>query len=301
MSANSPNQGLAGPRLNTLWREFAGGVAVPTVALAVVNIAVIAVVWVLSLRGVISLATGSMVATVNAYLVYTVLHEAAHGNIDGGDRRFARLQKALGWISSTLLMFPYPAFRAIHLAHHAHANDPENDPDYWVAGNNMASVLFRCMTLSVVYHAWMLRSESRVLREARPAYIAGMFLVGTLLAATWLAGFFWHALALWVFPAFLTGTLLALLFDWLPHHPHSDQGRRSNSRILLHPMITVPLMWQNYHQVHHVFPRVPFFRYARCFDALRPEFESSGRVYDARRTTGDDCLTNRSGGFSPCS
>ncbi len=31
-----------------------------------------------------------------------------------------------------------------------------------------------------------------------------------------------------------------------------------------------------YHLVHHLFPRVPFYRYGTCFHALRPDLEARG-------------------------
>ena len=266
--------------MRTAWREFADGAAAGTIGLALINFFIAVAVWVLAVRGDISLGIGCTVATINTYLVYTVLHEAAHSNIDGGDRRYARVEETLGWISSALLLFPYPAFRVIHMSHHAHANDPDKDPDHWVAGGNTVSVFFRCLTLNLVYHAWMLRTDSRSVRNVRTAYLVGMFVFSALLAATWFAGLFWYALMLWVLPALLAGTVLAFLFDWLPHHPHGLQGRATNSRILLLPMLTIPLMWQNYHLVHHMYPRVPFYRYARCFQKIRPQLEYEGAAIE---------------------
>jgi len=280
MTANAPEQRPVQGNLRTAWREFAGGAAAGTIGLGLVNLVVAIAVWVLAVRGDISLSAGSAVATINIYLMYTVIHEAAHGNIDGGDRRFARLEETFGWIGSALLLFPYPAFRAIHFRDHANPNDPEKDPDNWVAGSNALDVLFRCLTVSLVYHALMLRTDSRSIRKARPAYFIGMFVLGALLTTTWMAGLFWYALMLWIVPALLAGTVLALLFAWLPHHPHGDQGRMTSSCILLLPLITFPLMGQNYHLLHHLYPRVPFYRYARCFQTVRPLLESDGAAIE---------------------
>ena len=43
------------------------------------------------------------------------------------------------------------------------------------------------------------------------------------------------------------------------------------------PLLT---MWQSYHLVHHLYPRVPFYRYGLCFDDLRPDLEEHGARID---------------------
>ena len=34
------------------------------------------------------------------------------------------------------------------------------------------------------------------------------------------------------------------------------------------------LLGQNYHLLHHLYPRMPFYRYAACFRAVRPVLEA---------------------------
>jgi fatty acid desaturase len=89
-------------------------------------------------------------------------------------------------------------------------------------------------------------------------------------------GLGWEALWLWVVPGLVAATLLAFAFDWVPHHPHSVQGRYVDTRIVAFPMLTLPMLWQNYHLIHHLYPRIPFYRYGACFRELRPELESKG-------------------------
>ena len=38
------------------------------------------------------------------------------------------------------------------------------------------------------------------------------------------------------------------------------------------------LLWgyQNYHAMHHLYPKVPFFRYRRLYRALEPSLRESG-------------------------
>jgi len=67
-------------------------------------------------------------------------------------------------------------------------------------------------------------------------------------------------LLLWVLPGCLAIGLLGFAFDWLPHHPHCVQGRYIDTRVVLVPGSRVLLLGQDLHAVHHLWPRVPFYR-----------------------------------------
>ncbi len=53
-----------------------------------------------------------------------------------------------------ILLHEYKAFRYMHLAHHRDTNNPEIDPDHWVAVNNPFLVLWRCLTIVFWYHQY---------------------------------------------------------------------------------------------------------------------------------------------------
>lgn len=57
---------------HTTWRALSGGVALGTIALGLINVAV--AVWVLALRGAIPLSVGYVVSAINAYCAFTVMH-----------------------------------------------------------------------------------------------------------------------------------------------------------------------------------------------------------------------------------
>ncbi|RMF23676.1 MAG: beta-carotene hydroxylase, partial [Cyanobacteria bacterium J083] len=63
------------------------------------------------------------------HLSGTVIHDASHNS---GHRN--RLVNAiLGHGSALMLGFAFPVFTRVHLQHHAHVNDPDNDPDHFVS------------------------------------------------------------------------------------------------------------------------------------------------------------------------
>ena len=66
------------------------------------------------------------------------------------------------------------------------------------------------------------------------------------------------------------------MFDWPVHHPHTERGRYTDSAILLFPppfriFMDVIFCGHTYHLVHHLYPRIPFFRYRAAWQALKGE------------------------------
>jgi fatty acid desaturase len=74
--------------------------------------------------------------------------------------------------------------------------------------------------------------------------------------------------------AWLGSAMLAFAFDWLPHVPHQSRERWQHTRAVLFPkpirgLMDQLLLGQSYHLIHHLYPRVPFFRYRAVFVRLR--------------------------------
>lgn len=263
----------------TAWRAYVGELAWPTLLLFALVVGGEAIVWWGVLTERMPMWVGSVAATVLAYASFTVLHEASHGNIHGSRLELRPLAELLGWVSGIPLLAPHPMFRAIHLRHHSHTNDPEKDPDYWVRGSNPLAVLGRCATMLSRYE-WDFFfgdvSRTRGAKAVRGQSLVAVALLLALLALLIATGFGRKALWLWVVPGLVAATLLAFAFDWVPHHPHTVQGRFVDTRILAFPVLTLPMLWQNYHLIHHLYPRIPFYRYGACFRALRPQLEAKG-------------------------
>jgi len=264
--------------MKTAWRAHVGGIAIPTVILTFAVLSGTAGLWAAALTGALPLWAAGMLQTVLAYLAFTPVHEAVHGNIGGSAKR-GWMDEAAGWACGALLVAPYPAFKTLHLKHHSNTNDPENDPDYWVAGGNPLSVALRCLTIIPHYDLWILGArggKSPALRRVRRVAVLGLLALAAVMLALTAAGFGVEVLALWVAPAIGASGLLAFAFDWAPHYPHDTQGRFVDTRVILAPGLTPLMMWQNYHLIHHLWPRVPFYRYGVLFRAIRPELEARG-------------------------
>ncbi|MEQ9080693.1 MAG: fatty acid desaturase [Sandaracinaceae bacterium] len=265
-------------RDDAIWRAHVGAFAWPTLLLLLAVIALVAGAWGGVLLGVLPLWLGSLAATLAAYLAFTVMHEASHGNVHGSRRELNWAGELSGWIASVTLFAPYPAFRVLHLRHHSYTNHPEKDPDYFVAGPAWAAPLRCLLTLPRYYEAFLVGSASRssAARRERASMLIGLAAFALLAGGLSLSGLWLEVLALWVGPAIVAAAVLAFFFDWLPHHPHQRRERFHDTRAVDVRLLDAPLLGQNLHLVHHLFPRVPFYRYRAVFEAARERLAREG-------------------------
>ncbi len=268
--------------LSKVQRPAMAGVAWPSVMLffGLVSVAVINIA--LAMSGFVPLWVGGLVNFVVLYLSAHINHEATHKNLSGTVARAHWLNEGIGQFGSFWLFLPFPAFRAVHLTHHRVTNDPALDCDMWFAVKHPLSVLLRCCSLLVGYEMTLHRLVRRgivpksVIWETMAQRLGWLALAVALTAL----GFGTEVLVLWVLPALAVMPVLAFLFAYVVHHPHSDQGKLQASNIWLtrqkrlQPLLTGIFLFQNYHLVHHLYPRVPFYRYGEVYREQQEKLKS---------------------------
>ncbi len=265
---------LADPELTRLLAT--PRVAWPTLVLFVVSLLLFAGATALALAGRIAPVMAIALNTLAAYWLFTVFHDAAH-------RALGESQKLNDWIGriSTLALFPFPifkAFRFIHMQHHRFANDTSGrDPDAYTGGGPALLLPLRWATVDFNYYRFYLAHwQSRPAAERRETLLALAFGV-TACAGLILAGAGEALLLYWLLPGRLAIAVLAFAFDYLPHHPRNSTQQENpwqatNNRVGLEWLLTPVLLWQNYHLVHHLYPRVPCYRYLRIWRQGEPVF-----------------------------
>lgn len=225
-----------------------------------------------------------------AYLMYMPLHEAAHDNVRGQFKEYQWLNDLVGHVSSIPLWFSFRAHRLSHKKHHAHTNEPKQDPDYFISGK--AWRIFPKMVVgSIIQIVYALESllpgknilperivkkmeamsSVEILRHERQFYYVCL----TVFVMLSLTGYFWQALLLWYLPSRIGQFLIALLFGWLPHHPHKELGRYRDTRITLFPGSRLLLRGQDRHLLHHMFPRIPHYHLPALFKEIRPHLQAN--------------------------
>jgi len=206
------------------------------------------------------------------YVGFTPMHEAVHGVAH--ERR--RVNGLVGRMGALPLTVSLPLFRGVHLAHHAHTNDPAQDPDYVVSMRPRWLLPLWCLGILVSYHAaFYLRRLWRTPGQLAEALVVDAALAATILlslAGGWFDAFF----VVWLGPAMAALVFLAFAFDFVPHYPYDTRARYYDTRIYPGAALNALLLGQNYHLVHHLWTTIPWHRYRRVFSEIEPELARRG-------------------------
>ena len=264
--------------------QYIGHIGWPTIALGLVIPTCYTSVVILTFAHILPLWLAMPAIALLTYLAYTVLHESAHSSICGGHSSYRWLNELLGYLAGWILMIPLTAHRHEHLAHHRHTNDELNDPDFHVGQMNKsfsiavhAALRITLVQFSYYFnYRWNKASSKQNLIYCAEIAVALAPRFGVLLTGYWLEG-----LALFVV-AWLTGAVVLIyLFAYVVHKPNDQQGRYlDTSTILAKSPFQTPVTWlwmfQNYHSIHHLFPRVPFYQYRKLYEEIADVMEAKG-------------------------
>jgi fatty acid desaturase len=223
----------------------------------------------------------------------SVQHEALHGH----PFRDARLNAALVFPALGLLV-PYGRFRDTHLAHHLDAvltdpyDDPEtnyHDPAVWAAMprwrravlefNN--TLLGRLVVGPAVGMAGFLSADLRAIRRADRKVLVAWLWHGPAVAVAvlWV---WWAAVPGWAWlVACYAAMSLLKIRTFLEHQAHERVRGRT---VVIEDR--GPLAWlflnNNYHVVHHMHPRVPWYRLPGLYAANRERYLARNEGYAFR-------------------
>ena len=276
-------------------------VAWPTLALAAILPTTLIGVVTLGLTGALPLWVCTPILAIVSYAHYTLVHESIHGNVVSSPKSAAWINTLVGWIGALGLGMGWPALQRTHVLHHSHTNT-ERDPDIVVKGSFVQLLqkwlVMVPMSLLPIFALRFINPDrykrlGAILSPAEIAQVSAVTLATlALLVAAIATGHVAEWLMLWFLPTRLAGLILNIFFQWLPHHPFDRTERYLNTRISLWTGGTLVLLQQNLHLMHHLWPSVPFYNYARLFHRLRPVLAAEGSrieglmVGPRRRTIG---------------
>lgn len=233
----------------------------PTVWLFVIDVTVFVASTTLYLAGAIPRAAAAAIALLCLYCFYTVTHDAVHGTAHS-DRR---INVWMGRISAAAQGLTFPLFRIIHLQHHAFTNDPVRDPDF-VIGRQPRWLLPLWTVVRLLHdNQFMLRRKLWAGRRRQlQEHVATVAIQIGLVAAGILAAGVEFVLWAWIGPVVVAGAVLELTVAWAVHYPHVSQHPLENTRMFRGRIWQVLMLNQNYHLVHHLWPRIPWFRCSKA-------------------------------------
>ncbi len=269
------------------------GIAVPTVALfATANI----VFWITTyccLHDRISNLTAVLINCACIFAMFTPMHDSAHSSVW---RSNLAINDAIGRICSFYFIAPFAAFRYVHLEHHKHTNDPEKDPDFWSARGIALLRPLQWASQEFHYYVPYLSIISQKPLVERVEVIVTLFAsYAFVIHAANTIG--WKLVWIWILPLRIAVILLAWMFDYIPHRPHQLTRKQdmygSTSKIggffsvssPLAPLLSILMINQNYHNIHHLFPTVPFYFYPSIWHKHKDDLIHNGTpvvpFYDA--------------------
>lgn len=204
------------------------------------------------------------------YVLGTVIHDASHGVA----HRNKLMNEALGHGSALLQGFVYPVFKRVHMEHHAHVNDPDNDPDHYVSTGGPLWLIAPRFFYHEVYFF------RRALWKKGKWDLLEWFLSRATVVITFVLAFHFgyseYIMNYWLPPACIMGLLLGLFFDYLPHRPFKERGRWNNARVYPGWITNLLLLGQNYHLIHHLWPTVPWYKYQTAYHEAKHLLDERG-------------------------
>jgi len=202
------------------------------------------------------------------HLSGSVIHDASHNSAHSN-----RIVNALlGHGSALILGFAFPVFTRVHLQHHGHVNDPENDPDHFVS---TCGPLWLIAPRFFYHEVFFFKRRLWRKYELLEWFLSRLFLV-TLITLSLQHGFFPYLVNYWLSAALVVGLMLGLFFDYFPHRPFQERDRWKNARVYASPVLNLLIFGQNYHLIHHLWPSIPWYKYQSAYRATKPLLEAKG-------------------------
>ncbi|MGB1581132.1 MAG: fatty acid desaturase [Nevskiales bacterium] len=245
-------------------------IAWPTVLMLAAGLAVIIVTDILGVMGYWPLWLCAIINGLAGYLMFSAAHDAIHRAVSTN----TRLNDWVGRLSLLPLspMASLGLFRWGHIQHHRYAVD-EKDPDRWSYEGPKWLLPMKWMLIDIWYFFYVIGSKDKVaykhLRTTLKITAVSLSIIGGLI---W-AGYGMEVLMLWFVPSRIASLLLGFAFFWLPHEPHDVSQaehftRSSTIRVGYEWLMSPLLQYQNFHLIHHLHPRTPFYNNGKVWHLL---------------------------------
>jgi fatty acid desaturase len=244
-------------------------IAFPTILLFLGTLAVWGLAGYLGINGHVSIYVTLPIQSIAMFALFTPCHDAVHSSV--GKYEFKFLNEIIGRVYTLIMLGPFPAFRWAHLQHHKHTNTA-NDPDMWSSGYGCPKLLLPLFWGTQDYHYYFPYLRHALVHKTRPTWEVTECLLTVVLMhfvayRTYLV-YPYETLMFWILPNRFGLVILAYLFDYVPHYPQQvasvvnpykasaylDGLFRTND-----VKLDYMLLYQNYHNIHHLYPTIPFY------------------------------------------
>ena len=232
--------------------------------------------WPLVILGAMPIWAAFPIAVINCCAAYLPSHDAQHSIIARKGQKLRWLNELLGHVSLIPFAQSFRYLRYTHFEHHAHANNPELDPDFYVHAENRWAYFKNSLMRKQpgansdaekrYADALERRNKTHVALDAiaiRSTYTLILFLVAC-------SGYAIEAALLWWLPLQIADIYILYYLSWRPHHPGQEQGRYKDTTAFKSHMGNIFSSGMQFHVVHHLYPRIPLMQTPAAFREMRP-------------------------------
>lgn len=264
-------------------QQYMGKVCWLTVGLTAFVVIAYVLHLVLFAAGLVPLWAAILIMAALTYMSYTPLHEAAHGNIHGSHENMKWLNDLCGYLVAPMIAVPYASHRHEHFTHHRYTNVPDKDPDFVIKGlsGGLLSQVMTILRFIWVQNSFFVKKNWKT-ASAKERLV---YLMELSFSISWRVAFIalvdQPGTVLMILGGYLMGGYFTgYWFAYRPHLPYKEPKRYQNTNSLIMPKWMKPVEWfwlgQNLHSIHHLFPRVPFYKYHALHEEIEPILRAHG-------------------------
>ena len=261
-------------------RTFMGRIEWEMILIGLGQFTIWVVTWVLVVNAIIPLFLGFLIALFTACNAYLPSHAGQHGHLSGGRKNLQWLDFWVGQISVIPLAQSHDALKATHLKHHAHTNDPDNDPDFFHGNANSWLGAVRNVNVSYNDDGPAMKSIGKHMEED-PKFKAALEKGGAWTLLFYFVQIFMailyplETLLLWWIPKRVATSYLGVVFSYLPHSGLGS-GRYKDTRFWTNKIPRFLNHSMQIHSMHHMYPRICHYDEAKAIQALKPYMVARG-------------------------
>lgn len=225
--------------------------------------------------GWINPVLAAMPGALIGYFLFTPIHEAVHRSASNKE-----------WVNTLIAMLtinvllPYVSPKLLrwgHMQHHRFTNEVGKDPDRLLTNHWFGPVLLWPFFELFYLPQYLKTTEKRPKNER--LHILLQLPLGFAALAVLFAFCGWNLFVFWFIASRLGLWLIVFVFVYLPHHPHEVLQRddiygASSMREGHEWLLTILMVGQNRHLVHHLYPTIPFYRMKDAWEARLTYHES---------------------------
>ena len=261
-------------------RTFIGRIEWEMILIGLGQFIIWVLTWVLVVNAIIPLFLGFLIALFTACNAYLPSHAGQHGHLSGGRKNLQWLDFWVGQISVIPLAQSHDALKATHLKHHAHTNDPDNDPDFFHGNANTWLGAVRNVNVSYNDDGPAMKTIGKHMEED-PKFKAALEKGGAWTLLFYFVQIFMailyplETLLLWWIPKRVATSYLGVVFSYLPHSGLGS-GRYKDTRFWTNKIPRFLNHSMQIHSMHHMYPRICHYDEAKAIQALKPYMIARG-------------------------